>query len=38
MDDLASEVAKEQNALLRLYQESWPTISETLQKSYIPAA
>jgi hypothetical protein len=38
MDDLASEVAKEQNAALHLYQDSWPRISETLQKSYIPAA
>jgi hypothetical protein len=38
MDDLADEVANEQNALIRLYQKSWPAIRDTLRKAYLPAA
>ncbi len=38
MDDLAVEVAKEQNIRHLLNQSEWSSINETLRKSYIAAA
>lgn len=39
MDDLAVEVAKEQNVVLARFREpSWTWVDETLRKAYIPAA
>lgn len=38
MDDLATQVAKEQNFLLKIYQPTWRDILETLRTASLPAA